>query len=173
MRFGYLDAGEIKTKLQSIIKKENVNITEEALERVITLNKDFRQILNTLQCLHSIKVSSSEDYDPIQPDEINEYLGMPTQEQINKIINILFNSSLQDACNDINNLFRDNHWNLPDLIHSLTEYVVNHPEMGGAQKYYLIEKLSDIEVKLSYSNDAVVQLYALISAFQQSKSLDK
>lgn len=174
MRFGCLSADESKNKLKFIIEKENVRITDEALERVIQLNKDFRQILNTLQCLHAIrtnqaKMKNIDKYPLITPDEINEYMGVPTQKQIDVITNILFNTKFHLACKEINDLFKNNQWNLDHLIHYLTEYVVNHPTMPQKQKYYLVEKLSDIEVKLSHSNDAEVQLYALISAFQQSK----
>jgi replication factor C subunit 3/5 len=171
MRFGYLNANEIKNKLKFIIEKEKVQITEEALERVINLNKDFRQILNTLQCLHAIKIGEIETYNCIQPDEINEYLGIPTQKQMDELISILFSTSFHSACHQINDLFKNNEWNLSDLIHRLTEYIVNNQLLLEKQKYFLIDRLSDIEVKLSHSNDAEVQLYTMISAFQQSLSI--
>ena len=168
MRFGYLSANEIKNKLTFIIEKEQVQISEAGLERVINLNRDFRQILNTLQCLHAIKSGGESVYDPIQSDEINEYLGIPTQTQIDELINILFNQPFHKSCHQINDLFKNNQWNLSDLVHRLAEYVVNHQTMPSQQKYFLIDRLSDIEIKLSHSNDAEVQLYTLISAFQQS-----
>lgn len=164
MRFGHLNAGAIKDKLNLIIEKEKVKITDEAIDRLINLNKDFRQILNTLQCLHSIK---TEDQ-PIQAEEINNYLGVPTQKQLNQIMDVLSEQDFQEACNQINDFFRDNQWNLSSLIHYLVEYVVNHPEMPQKQKFYLIKNLSDIEVKLSQSNDGEVQLYGLVAVFKQS-----
>ena len=169
MRFGYLNAGEIRSKLKYIIEKENVKLSEEAIDRVINLNKDFRQILNTIQCLHAIRSNNNGDYKPITPDEINEYLGIPTQKQLDSLIDILFNTPFHSACKEIFELFKNNQWNLPDLIHRLVEFVVSHQTMISKQKYYLIDKLSDIEVKLSHSNDAEIQLYTLVSAFQQSK----
>ncbi len=168
MRFGYLDANEIKQKLNYIIEKENVKISEEALSRLINLNRDFRQILNTLQCLHAIKGSDNAEYSEIKPDEINEYLGIPTQIQIDSIIDILFNQTFQNACQQVDDLFKNNQWNLSDLIHHLTDYVVKHDTLLETKKFFLIDKLSEIEVKLSHSNDAEIQLYALVSAFQQS-----
>ena len=103
----------------------------------------------------------------IEPDDINQYLGIPTQVQIEQLIELLFSDNFQVACHQINDHFKDNQWNLSDLVHRLTEYVVNHPEMPANQQYFLIDRLSDIEIKLSHSNDAEVQLYALISGFQQ------
>lgn len=168
MRFGYLDSNEIKKKLKIIIEKEDVHITNNALERLINVNKDFRQILNTLQCLHSVKLNEKKDYDPIQPDEINEYLGIPTQIQIDRIIDILLNKPLKESCDHLIESFRDNLWNLPDLIHRLCKYVIDDKPMSDQRKYYLIEQFSDIEAKLSHSNDAEVQLYALVAAFKRS-----
>jgi len=108
MRFGHLNADAIKPKLKIIIEKEKVNITDEAIDRLITLNKDFRQILNTLQCLHSIKFGDNMDdtndqqSEPIQAKEINDYLGVPTQKQLNHIVDMLSNLNFQDSCNQIN-----------------------------------------------------------------------
>jgi replication factor C subunit 3/5 len=175
MRFGYLDPDQIKSKLHDIIKNENVCIDPVALERVINVNRDFRQILNTLQCLHAIKSTSNSTseltYNPITPDEINEHLGIPTSKQLDEILEILLKSDLYTACHQINDLFKNNQWNLSDLIHYLADYVVSHSTMLTRQKYFLIDRLSDTEVKLSHSNDAEVQLYALVSGFQQSLTI--
>ena len=171
MRFGYLNAGDIMTKLKIIIEKEGVRITEPALERLIEINKDFRQILNTLQCLHAIRLNEGLDYRPLEPDEINEYLGIPTDQVLHDLIAILFGDSLSKTCAILLDLFKNNQWNLSDLLHKLAEYVIKNPKLPEKQKYFLIEKMSEIEVKLSQSNDAEIQLYALVSAFQQSKKL--
>lgn len=169
MRFGHLNANEIKNKLRFIIEKEDIKITEDGLERVINLNKDFRQILNTLQCLHAIRSNNKPDYDPINPDEINEYLGIPTQTQLDSLIDLLFNIPFHTACQQVRELFKNNQWNLSDLLHRLVEYIIAHSTMPAKQKFFLIEKLSDMEVKLNHSNDAEIQLYTLVAAFQQSK----
>lgn len=167
MRFGYLKTSEITNKLSTIIDKEGVKITDKALERLVSLNKDFRQILNTIQCLHIIKLNEGSNYQPIESDEINDYMGVPTENSINDIIDILFDQSFHTACMKLIDLFKNNQWNLSDLIHKLSEYIVKHPSMPQKRQYFIIDRLSDIEFKLSHSNDAEVQLYALVSAFQQ------
>jgi replication factor C subunit 3/5 len=169
MRFGYLDTEEIHTRLSSIINTEGVHITESALDRLITINKDFRQILNTMQCLHIIRLNDGPDYRPIEPDEINNYLGIPTESRFQEIINLLYGTSFYESCQKLIDLFKDGQWNLADLIHKLTEYVVRQETLAPKQKYFLIEHLSDIEFKLSHANDMDVQLYALVSAFYESQ----
>lgn len=171
MRFGRLDVNEIKTKLNFIIEKEGVRITDDAMTQLINLQHDLRQILNTLQCLHAIKGLDSPDYPLITADEINRYLGTPTQAQIDEMIGILFEVEFKTACHQLDDLFKNNQWNLPDLIHRLAEYIVNHPTLKDSQKFFIVDKLSEIEIKLAHTNDAEIQLYALVSAFQQSKTL--
>uniref|UniRef100_A0A6C0BLN9 AAA+ ATPase domain-containing protein n=1 Tax=viral metagenome TaxID=1070528 RepID=A0A6C0BLN9_9ZZZZ len=175
MRFGYLDTQQIITKLCVIIDKEKMKITPAALERLVSINKDFRQILNTLQCLHIIKLNQRDHYPPIEPDEINQYLGVPTDQKILEILDLLTTDSFSKTCQTLLDEFRNNQWNLADLIHKLAEYLVKSQKRTlwvPNRIYFLICRLSDIEFKLSHSNDTEVQLYALVSAFQQSLSIN-
>lgn len=171
MRFGYLNTEGIKKKILYICEQEHIHLSSDGLIHLINLNKDFRQILNTLQCLHTIKLIENPNYSAIQPDQINQYLGIPTQQQINSLIQMMTNQSFEVACHQINDLFKDNQWNLSDLIHYLVEYVVNHQQMSIEQKYFIIGHLSETEVKLTHSNDAEIQLYFLISVFQRAQSI--
>jgi len=169
MRFGFLDTTEITHKLNHIIENETVHITPEALDRLISINKDFRQILNTLQCLHIIRLKNGTDYQPIEPDDINEYLGVPTDTVVEQILEIMLQKSFNQACLSVIDLFKNNQWNPSDLIHKLSTFVLNGNRFSEKQQYFLIDRISDIEFKLSHSNDIEVQLYALVSVFQQSK----
>jgi replication factor C subunit 3/5 len=171
LRFGYLKSTEISNKLSSIISGENVKIEPEALIRLINMNKDFRQILNTLQCIHVIKLNSDHEYLPIKPDEINEYMGVPTDTDIISIADIITKCSFHQACIQMLDLYKDNQWNLSDIIHKLTENVIKNIHLPDQRKHFIIDRMSDIEFKLSHSNDVEVQLYAMISAFQQSNQI--
>lgn len=171
MRFGYLDTSQISKKISAIVELEHVNISPTAMTRLISLNKDFRQILNTLQCLHIIRLGERPDYTPIQSDEINEYLGIPTEANVLEIVKIITEKTIYDACSQINDLFKNNSWNLPDLIHKLADYVLKSKNFTEKQQYFIIHHLSDIENKLSHSNDAEIQLYELVVTFQESKTL--
>lgn len=171
MRFGQLTATEIKRKLDDIITKENVHITPDACTRLIHLDRDFRQILNTLQCLHAIKGIQGLNYDPIQADEINQYLGLPTQTHLQDLFRLMTQQPLQVSCQQILHIFKDNQWNVTDMIHYLSQYVIQHQDLSDPQKFFLIEKISEIEVKLSHSNDTEVQLYGMIAAFKHSLTI--
>ncbi len=163
MRFGYLDNEKIKVKLLMIVKNENIKISEKALDLLIYKNKDMRQILNILQCLNSLK--NLEDKEIICSD-IYSYMGIPPDKEINDIIYIIINNSLSESCKIIYSLFLNNTWDLANLVNTLTNYIMNNIEKyNDEQIIYIFGKLSDIESKISCSNDHEIQLYALISAF--------
>jgi hypothetical protein len=114
-------------------------------------------------------LGTGPDYQPIQVSEIYDYLGVPTDQELMDLSQILFGPNLQKACELIIDRFKHNQWNLPDLVHRLAEYVVKTTSISVQRKCFLIDRLSDLEFKLSHSNDAEVQLYVLVSSFQQSK----
>jgi len=59
MRFGMLDAKTIEPRIKEIATKEGVWIDDEAIRVLIGLQKDFRQIINTLQCLHYVRLGEA------------------------------------------------------------------------------------------------------------------
>lgn len=170
MRFSYIDSGNIKIKLKEILSAEKVSITEEALDRVIAINKDFRVILNTLQCLHAKRVGLAT-YQSIEADEINRQQGLPTPTELSNIISHLYDLPLNEACDKMYELYLNNDWDLSNLLHQLVHYAIEHKTLSRNVQYFLIDKLSDLIMKITNSNNAEIQLYQLVSIFQQSKDL--
>ena len=257
MRFGILNATEVQGKIRQITDKEGVQITDEAITTLVNVLKDFRQILNTLQCLHYIRLGNSniinstsvnitnvdnvvlikvdtnvntnddtndnakivedeseekaekgaetveaetveaetveaeaveaetkvEDelkleekekettesgeekveaekkvdtekigkiekiekpenittlikYEPIQSDDIYAYLGKPSLTETQKIMSDMFTGEFQDTYNKLLQLFRENRWNILDLISQVGKQVISM-EMKSEQKFYL------------------------------------
>jgi len=167
MRFGYLNENKIKNKLLKIIEHENINIDDNALKALISKNKDFRQILNILQCMHSL-----HGKDLIKLDDILTYIGIPSDAVISNIISIISDNSFATSCEKIYSLFLNNEWNLSSLISYLAKHIMaNLDNYNDNQIIYIMNKLSDIEVKISCSNDQEIQLYALIATFHYIKKI--
>lgn len=163
MRFGRLSNSEIKKKLLHIISEEHVSIGDDGLDRLIEVEPDFRQILNTLQCLHIQK----KDTSVIHANDVNQYLGIPTSDAISQMYSVLTTKTINESSKYLIDIFMDNQWNMPDIIHQLLELVVNSSNINEVNKYHIIDKLVDIQCKLNHSNDTEVQIYALVGAFQQ------
>lgn len=180
MRFGILNAQEVQSKIRQITDKESVKITDEAITTLIDVQKDFRQILNTLQCLHYIRIGNSIDkclvgedkppeninYTPIEPDDIFLYLGKPSKSETIKIMSDMFNGEFQETYQSLLSLFRENRWNILDLIQQVGKEVINSQTIDNTKRFYLLKKLSKIEYRVVNGRDSEIQLAALVAAFK-------
>jgi replication factor C subunit 3/5 len=183
MRFGILDAQQIAGKVRDITQKENVNINDEAINILINAQRDFRQILNVLQCIHYIRLGDNTDasdngtnivatYDQITADDIYQYLGKPTKSEVTEIVNKMFIDTFHNNFSYLKSIFRQNKWNILDLISNLSDYIINTPEqINEPQRYYLLGKLSKIEHRIITGHDSEVQLAALVAYFIKSKNM--
>jgi replication factor C subunit 3/5 len=183
MRFGILDAQQIAVKIRYITEKENVNIDDEAINILINVQRDFRQILNVLQCIHYIRLGENVDasnnganivatYDQITADDIYQYLGKPTKAEVTEIINKMFNDTFHHNFSYLKTIFRQNKWNILDLISNLSDYIINTPEVvTEPQRYYLLGKLSKVEYRIVTGHDSEIQLASLVAYFIKSKTI--
>jgi len=161
MNFGTLSPDQIRPKIMEIIKAEGTPITQEAIDRLIYINRDFRQIINTLQCIQCITESQ------ITPEDINSYLGIPTDEEIDGMVNLLNDKSktFLEVSSILLNKFRDNQWSIKEFIMRTVRYIMSGG-LSDAQKIKLVDKLADIDYKVSSCHDIEIQLYAMVGAFQ-------
>lgn len=163
MRFGYLMQNKIKTKIMDIVKLENISINDKAIDLIINLNKDFRQILNNLQCIHSMY---SESGIKITSKHIYNFHGIPNKKEFKNILNILFNNPHIDAYNYMIDIYRSNTYDISKFINMLTIHILK-TENNKDKLFFMINALSDIEDKLSRSNDVEVQLAYLVACCQK------
>lgn len=167
MRFGYLQPQQIKLRLQHIIKEERVMIDDEAIGALISVFKDFRQILNTLQCLHFIKVSA-EQTEPITSAEVYEYLGKPVPAETDSIIKLLFGGDFKPCYEKLKALFLENRWTMLDLIGCVCQRLMTM-DLPDEQRFYLYNKLSQIEYRVVNGRDSDIQLCSLVGSFIKSR----
>jgi replication factor C subunit 3/5 len=173
MRFGYLSPIEIRDKITDIVAKENIKIGNPAINRLISLNRDFRQILNTLQCVHSVHQGKE-----IFSDDINAYLCIPTNKHVSELINIMMNTPLFEACNKVFDLFKTHQWNGSDIINRIIKMVLEDEndtllKLNTAQKCAVIKHLSETESKMFQSHDFEVQIYSMVSGIVEQLAKSK
>jgi replication factor C subunit 3/5 len=165
MRFGTLDRGSISEKVNLIIEKEEVQITPDALEIVLDVQKDFRQILNTLQCLKSITF----DEETITPETVTQYLGIPDQRLIDEIIEHLQNSSFKEVHQFLHNLFLQNRIDLSQLVEKLVDYLIKSDDFSAGQRSDLLNGLAEVEYRMIVGADTEIQLASLIGTWLASR----
>jgi len=126
LMFNSLKPKDIKTRIDEIVQKEKIEITDDAKITLSTLDKDLRQLLNILQCLHTVK---SIERKCITSDDISQYIGKPTRKYILNLVVYLTKHTLQENVRLLNNIHNANKYNfiyiLEDMVDMLIQLKVN------------------------------------------------
>jgi len=157
--FSHLSRSSIKKRVTQIVLKEKMKITKPAIDSLVELENDFRQILNVLQGMNSFY-----DGKKIESKDIYKYLGKPTEDNIQTVIKSLFNDSLEKAIETISDIQLSGSINLLDLISDLSNSVIKlnlKPEF----KALIFVTLSDVESKILQGCSQRILICLLASAF--------
>jgi replication factor C subunit 3/5 len=161
-KFSPLKHASIKTKINEIVSNIKFEITNDGVDALIKIaNGDMRIVINTLQATHMA-------FDKVNNANISKCTGYPTDEDIDKINNILIKKNIKDAYYDINKIIRLNGYSLINIINELFnvyigQYFTNNTNNIDVVK--LILNLRTIETNLAMCQNENIQLAGLISAF--------
>jgi replication factor C subunit 3/5 len=158
-RFGPLERKHVEVKLREVAVKENVNITDSGLHAIIKLAEgDMRKCFNVLQSCHVA-------YDVVNEENVYASTGQPLPSDINKILDLLLNSNASDAHKQIQEIQQYRGLSLVDIIERLHELALRITFPPPVLEF-LLEKLADIEYRLSLGSSERLQLASLIGTFQ-------
>ena len=160
MRFGVLNKDSIKSKLGAIVDQEEIEIEEAALDQLLEEHSDFRQILNTLQCLKSIRFGEK-----IRAEDVINYLGKADGTLMNELIDLLENETVKKCYQYLIELHRENRVNPIDLIKNLVDYVIRHDEMSEKRRSNLLDGLARVEYRIITGSDTEIQLASLVGVW--------
>ena len=163
-KFVYLSSEQIMHRLRDIVKLETINITDDALERIIEINRDFRQILNVMQCLHNFNTTN----ECMTVDYVDKYIGVPTHADILSIVDILNLRDFRVASAQIQDLYLSNKWDIHDILKYLLRHVIDSDDFPDKIKIQLVLKISDIENKVANQSDCLIQLQSLLAGWMQA-----
>ncbi|CAG5045963.1 unnamed protein product [Parnassius apollo] len=162
-RFAPLQQNQIVPRLQDIVAKENVKITEDGIKALLTLSGgDMRKVLNTLQ-------STWLAYREVTEDNVYTCVGHPLRSDIDNILNWLLNENDFAACfKHIQDLKILKGLALGDIlteIHTKIQRVKFPPEVLVS----LLIKMADSEARLASGCSERIELAALIASFQLAR----
>jgi replication factor C subunit 3/5 len=161
MVFSTLNPVVIRVKLDAIVKEEHVDITSDGLEALVSLQRDFRQLLNELQKMHYY---NSELKRQITSDEVHQSMGKPTATDVTSIINVLFKESYNEARDHIMDLYLSSRVNMVDLVSFILKRVTAL-KLDISHKFFLIQTLSEIDNNTRTGCNAEIQISLLVTAF--------
>lgn len=162
MVYSTLKPTAIKDKITDIVTSEGINITEEGVNTLISLQRDFRQLLNELQKMHYYNTALDRQIDTA---EVYESMGKPTVEDMNSIISVLFRDSFEDAKDHLMDMYLSSRVNMVDLVSFILRKVIKLKKLDITQKHFLITVLGNIDRNVRVGCNAEIQITYLVSAF--------
>ncbi|XP_033206593.1 replication factor C subunit RfC3 [Bombus vancouverensis nearcticus] len=164
-RFGPLSTDQILPRLDTIIKEENLNVSEDGKQALITLSGgDMRKVLNVLQ-------STSLAFSAVTEENVYSCVGHPLPIDIKNIMNWLLNESYELCYCKIQDIKLKKGLALQDILTELHLFV-NKIEFPDSILIDLVIKLAEIEKRVSIGCSEAVQLNALVSAFQRARDIE-
>ena len=157
-RFAPLRAEQIDSRLQHVIDQEKINVTADGKAAVLALaGGDLRRVLNLLQ-------SANMAYPVVNEEVIYLTAGAAVPAVITKIFHSMLNDGFDVAYETLKKATYDFGYALVDINTSLSLKVAQ-TEFPDEVTTYLIDKLSNIEHRLSRGVSEKLQMGALVGAF--------
>ncbi|KAG0038502.1 Subunit of heteropentameric Replication factor C (RF-C) [Podila clonocystis] len=159
-RFGPLETSQVELRLEHIIQAENVNITPEGRNALLSLSKgDMRRALNILQACHA-------GYEIVDQDAIYNCTGQPHPNDIHAVMTSLFNDDFTKAYSTISLLKTMKGMALQDILTEVYNSMEIYEDLPDNAKVYILDKIADVEYKLSTGSSEKMQLTSLIGSFK-------
>lgn len=166
-KFTSLDFFNVKKKILSISKKNNINITNDGIKTIWKISRgDIRKIINTLQV---IVINNNT----INSETVSIFKKYPSKKNINIIYKCLMDGKLNNSLLIVKeNIFKNNYY-LRDIIDNLTELIVNDiikKKINQDKGIKILINLRDIEINIIHVSETNTQINAMIAIFTNINS---
>jgi replication factor C subunit 3/5 len=153
----------IKEKIKIIIETEKINISDDAIDILIGLDKDLRQIINYLQGIHNLYTDEI-----ITSDKMNKYLGIPNKKDIETIYESLLTKDFETNYKILIDMFKSAKWSINEFIKYIFKQLLIDDVIEINKKYLLIKDLSKIENRVKTGGDSEIQLAFIAISFNNN-----
>ncbi|KAK4318841.1 hypothetical protein Pmani_010163 [Petrolisthes manimaculis] len=163
-RFGPLSSEQILPRLNYVIEQEQVTVTEDGRKALLALSGgDMRKVLNILQ-------STSMAFKEVTEDNVYTCVGHPLRTDITNIINWMLNEQFEIAYKKVTELKIAKGLALQDILTEVHNYI-HRIDFPMEVRVHLVERMSDVELRLSAGASEKLQLSAVIAAFAQARHM--
>ncbi|KAH7348108.1 P-loop containing nucleoside triphosphate hydrolase protein [Pyrenochaeta sp. MPI-SDFR-AT-0127] len=182
-RFSPLKDQDIRNLVDKVIEEENVNITQDATDSLVTLSKgDMRRALNVLQACHASSTPlqppgkppqdpSTIERDQITQTTIYDCIAAPHPSDIKYIIETLLSKNDMTEClRTVNNLKTSKGLALADILTAISEELVSNDVPPQVMVTWM-SGLADIEYRLSGGGSEAIQTGAAIGVVRTGVEL--
>jgi replication factor C subunit 3/5 len=159
-RFPPLPPQHVRARLEHVVAAEGVRLGPGGMDALVTLGAgDMRRSLNILQ-------SASMAFPEVDADAVYLTTGAPLPRDVEAVVGWLLNEDFNVAFDRIAQLQVDKGVALVDIVRELHPWLFNIESLGPpGVRITLVEKLADIEHRLSAGTSERLQLGSLVAAF--------
>lgn len=155
-RFKPLSVETIQARLQEICQKEDINITEEAMENLINLSEgDMRKAITYLQSVSRLKAEAE-----INADDIMEITGAIPSKIIHSLMTACQSSSYDKLEKAVQNII-SNGYSGTQFLNQIHDEIIVMVDIDDNKKSVILEKLAVCDKCLCDGADEYLQLMAL------------
>ena len=157
-RFQPLPKKDIFAIIDSIAKKENLKITEDAKEAVYQVSGgDCRRVENVLQSCASLEKEIDEELvyslaSHAKPEEVKQFLELALAQKFHEARKLLLDTMLKHGLSGL------------DIIKQIQSEIWKL-DITDRMKVKLVDRCGEVEFRMSEGSDEYVQLEALLAYF--------
>jgi len=112
-RFSLIDPDSIKNYVTKLCKEQKIFVDKAGIDLLIKIcGGDMRKILNNLQSLYI-------GFNKITYDNIIKFIGYPSDDKINEILDLVLNNAFNIAYIKIDKIIQENQYNLIDILNEI------------------------------------------------------
>ena len=157
-RFKPIRDEDIQSRIQFIADKEGVSVRESAFDAISAIaNGDLRKAINILQ-------SSAVVNENIDKNLVYQITSTAKPEDINLLIHKALDSNFMDALTILDSLLSEQGLSAGDIINQIHKAVFDL-DISDSVKVKLIDKIGEIDFRLTEGASERIQLEALIAEF--------
>ena len=145
------------SRIKLICNNENINYEDDAISYLFEIcQKDLRQTLNMLELTYTA-------YNNITIENINQCCDIPSQTNLNELLESILRKDVKNICILINNFENQGYYSLDVLLHFI-QFIKSYKNISEDQRINLINILSNQSYIMSKSSTIYLQLTGAILA---------
>lgn len=156
-RFKHLTTSATETLLKRVVKAEEMNITDDALNLLSSLSPSLRK---TMSLLHSLKI---ENHESIDVDTIKTSFHWIDSKYIEELITFAINGDMEATDERVESLLYNKLYEPVEILEVLRDAFKTNTNISTKAKLFLLNKLSEIEYRIVIGCKPEFQLKAFIS----------
>ena len=151
-------------RVTQICQNENIQIQEDGLKALLELGVgDMRKNLNILQ-------STAMAFDQVDSHAVYASTGNPHPQLIERVVEVLLSGNFNEVFSELNETRVASGFALNDILKELHKTVMN-VDFPEKMKLFLVQRMSEIELRLTQGSNDKLQLGSLVGAFVESRNL--